>query len=296
MAFRGCGTAIVTPFQADGALDIPALRRLVTWQIEEGIDFLVACGSTGEAQTLSADERQRVVATVLETAGGKVPVVAGATSNDTREAVRETRAMCDLGANAILSAAPYYNKPTQPGLIRHFEEVADASTRPVILYNVPGRTAVNIQPATVLTLAAHANIVAIKEASGDIPQAMTIIQDRPEGFLVLSGEDALVVALAACGGDGVISVASNEVPGPMTAMTRAALNGDLVQAREFLYRLLPLIDANFVETNPGPVKAALAMMGRLANVLRLPLVPVNDATEDVVRKALARAGVMLEAR
>ena len=289
MSFTGCGTAIVTPMRGDGALDLEALRRLVEWQIAEGIDFLVPCGSTGEAQTLTPLERETVVRTVVETTAGRVPVVAGATDNDTRRAVDETKAMCALGVQGILSATPYYNKPTPGGLRLHFEAVAEASTVPVILYNVPGRTGLNMRPDTVLALAAHPRIAGIKEASGDLLQAVAILADRPEGFVVLSGEDALTVGLVACGGDGLISVTSNEVPGPMTEMVRAARTGDLATARALLYRLLPLIDANFVETNPGPVKAALHLMGRIENVLRLPLVPVSEATTARLRGALARA-------
>ncbi len=290
MSFTGCGTAIVTPMRGDGALDLEALRRLVEWQITEGIDFLVPCGSTGEAQTLTPLERETVVRTVVETTAGRVPVVVGATDNDTRRAVDETRAMCALGVQGILSATPYYNKPTPEGLRRHFEAVADASTVPVILYNVPGRTGLNMRPDTVLALAAHPRIAGIKEASGDLLQAMAILADRPEGFVVLSGEDALTVGMVACGGDGLISVTSNEAPGPMTEMVRAARTGNLARARALLYRLLPLIDANFAETNPGPVKAALHLMGHIENVLRLPLVPVSETTTERLRDALARAG------
>lgn len=291
MTFTGCGTAIVTPMRGDGALDLEALRALVEWQITDGIDFLVPCGSTGEAQTLTPLERETVVRTVLETAAGRVPVVAGATDNDTRRAVDETKAMCELGVQGILSATPYYNKPTPAGLRRHFEAVADASSVPVILYNVPGRTGVNMRPDTVLALAAHPRIAGIKEATGDLLQAMAILAGRPEGFVVLSGEDALTLGLVACGGDGLISVTSNEAPGPMAAMIRAARTGDLATARTLLYRLLPLMDANFIETNPGPVKAALHLMGRIENVLRLPLVPVSDATTGRLREALRLAEV-----
>ena len=290
-AFRGCGTAIVTPFEDDGSLDLPALRRLVDWQVREGIDYLVACGSTGEAQTLSQSERRTVVATVVETAAGRVPVVAGATDNDTGRAVTETRGMCALGVSGILSAAPYYNKPTQGGLVRHFQAVADAATVPVILYNVPGRSAVNITPATVLGLAMHANVAAVKEASGDLIQMMRIVRDRPDGFLVLSGDDPLTLPLIAAGGDGIISVISNEVPALMARLTRASLEGDLVRARELHYRLLPLIDANFIETNPAPAKCALAMMGRIRNVLRLPLVPVSEASQAAISAALRGVGI-----
>ncbi|MDX2058911.1 MAG: 4-hydroxy-tetrahydrodipicolinate synthase, partial [Gemmatimonadales bacterium] len=260
--FVGCGTALVTPFRTNGELDLTALRALVEWQVEEGIDFLVACGSTGEAQTLTDEERERVVGTVVEVVRGRVPVVAGATSNDTAKAVAETKAMCRLGVDGILSAAPYYNKPTQTGLLRHFEAIADATTRPVILYNVPGRSAVNIAPGTILELARHPNVVAVKEASGDLIQMMRILKDRPAGFRVLSGDDALTLPLIACGGDGIISVISNEVPAMMTRLARLAREGNLAEARPLHYRLLPLIDANFLETNPAPAKCALHLMGR----------------------------------
>lgn len=289
--FQGCGTALVTPFTDGGDLDLPALRGLVDWQIAEGIDFLVPCGSTGEAQTLDEGERDRVVAAVVETAAGRVPVMAGATSNDTRRAVDETKRMCALGVDAILSATPYYNKPTQDGLCRHFLAVADASTRPVCLYNVPGRTAVNLLPPTVRQLAGHPNVLGIKEASGDLRQIMEIIRHRPPGFAVLSGDDWLAFAVVAAGGDGLISVTSNQVPGPMTALVHLASAGDLDAAREAQYRLLPLMDANFLETNPSPVKAGLAAMGKIRNVLRLPLVPVGPATGDALRAALQAAGV-----
>jgi 4-hydroxy-tetrahydrodipicolinate synthase len=288
---HGCGTAIVTPFQSDGALDLPALKALVEWQIAEGIDSLVACGSTGEAQTLTPEEREQVVATVVEVTAGRVPVMAGATDNDTRRAVDETRRMCALGVDFILSAGPYYNKPTQEGLFRHFSAVAEAASVPVCLYNVPGRSAVNILPETVLRLAAHANICGIKEATGSVEQAMHIIQGRPDGFLVLSGEDALAVALIAVGADGLVSVASNEVPALMASMVGSALDGQIRESATLLYRLLPLLEINFVETNPAPVKAALAAMGRIQDVLRLPLVPMTEAHRPALRAALARAGV-----
>lgn len=292
----GCGTAIVTPFGPDGTLDLPALRALVAWQVDEGIDFLVACGSTGEAQTLTPDERQQVVQTVIDVTRGRVPVMAGATDNDTRRAVDETRRMCALGVDFILSAGPYYNKPTQEGLHRHFAAVADAATVPVCLYNVPGRSAVNLLPDTVLRLAAHPNIAGIKEASGSLEQAMAILAGRPEGFRVLSGEDALTVAMMSVGGEGLISVASNEAPAQMQRMTAAMTAGQLDEARTLLYRLLPLINANFVETNPAPVKAALAMMGRIHESLRLPLVPLSEARRPLIKDALHHAGIEVARR
>ncbi|HUF34911.1 MAG TPA: 4-hydroxy-tetrahydrodipicolinate synthase [Gemmatimonadales bacterium] len=288
---QGCGTALVTPFTPDGAVDDSALRALVEWQIAEGIDFLVPCGSTGEAQTLSLTEREQVVASVVEVAGGRVPVMAGATSNDTARAVDETRRMCRLGADYILSATPYYNKPTQDGLYRHFAMVADASHKPVCLYNVPGRTAVNLKPQVAVRLAEHPNIAAIKEASGDLRQIMEILRLRPDRFAVLSGDDWMALPVLTAGGDGLISVTSNEVPGVMTAFVHLLLAGDLERAREWHYRLLPLMDANFLETNPAPVKAALARMGRIHNELRLPLVSVTEATAVTVSEALRRLGV-----
>ncbi|HEV8358231.1 MAG TPA: 4-hydroxy-tetrahydrodipicolinate synthase [Gemmatimonadales bacterium] len=291
----GCGTAIVTPFTVDGRVDEPTLRALIEWQIEEGIDFLVPCGSTGEAQTLTAQERQRVVAATVQMAAGRVPVIAGASSNDTAAAVEETRAMCALGVDGILSACPYYNKPTQAGLEQHFRAVADASSRPVVLYNVPSRTGVNLAPATTLRLARHPRIGAIKEASGDLPQMMAILRERPEEFAVLSGDDALTLPLVVLGGDGVISVVSNQVPAMMTVMTRLAMTGDFPAARHLHFELLPLIAANFLETNPGPVKAGLALMGKIENVLRLPLVPVGEATRAALAEALRSVEVAVPA-
>jgi len=290
---QGCGTALVTPFTESGAVDFPALRALVDWQIAEGIDFLVPCGSTGEAQTLNDSERERVVAAVVELANDRVPVMAGATSNDTARAVDETQRMCRLGADYILSATPYYNKPTQNGLFRHFSAVADAATKPVCLYNVPGRTAVNLRPELALRLAEHPNIHGIKEASGDLSQIMTLLQSRPDDFAVLSGDDWLTLSVLAAGGDGLISVVSNEVPAAMTALVHLLLSDNIHNARSLHYRLLPLMNANFLETNPAPVKAALHCMGRIRNVLRLPLLPASQATVLALRQALQGAGVAL---
>jgi 4-hydroxy-tetrahydrodipicolinate synthase len=290
---QGCGTALVTPFTDRGEVDYPALRSLVEWQIAERIDFLVPCGSTGEAQTLDDSERERVVAAVLETAAGRVPVMAGATSNDTARATAEARRMCRLGADYVLTATPYYNKPTQAGLFRHFTAVADASTKPICLYNVPGRTAVNLQPAVTLQLAEHPNVMGIKEASGDLAQVMQILRGRPERFAVLSGDDWLALAIVAAGGDGLVSVASNEMPGPMRALVHLMLAGEVEKARDWHYRLLPLMDANFLESNPAPVKAALALTGRIRNVLRLPLVPVTEKTRTAMAATLKDLGVEL---
>jgi 4-hydroxy-tetrahydrodipicolinate synthase len=289
--FEGCGTALVTPFTDAGEVDLAALRGLVEWQIAEGIDFLVPCGSTGEAQTLDQRERDRVVSTVVEAAAGRVPVMAGATDNDTRRAAGEARRLGDLGVDAILSATPYYNKPTQEGLYRHFVAVAEASPRPVCLYNVPGRTAVNLLPATALRLAGHPNVLGIKEASGDLRQIMELIRRRPAGFAVFSGDDWLAFPVVAAGGDGLISVTSNEAPGQMTELVHAARHGDLEAARRCQYRLLSLMDANFLETNPSPVKAGLALMGKIRDVLRLPLVPASPATRDALAAALREVGL-----
>jgi 4-hydroxy-tetrahydrodipicolinate synthase len=288
---HGCGTALVTPFTPQGAVDFPALRALVDWQIAEGIDFLVPCGSTAEAQTLNDSERERVVAAVIEVAAQRVPVMAGATSNDTARAVDEAQRMCRLGADYILSATPYYNRPGPEGLYRHFSAIADAATRPVCLYNVPGRTAVNLSPELALRLARHPNILGIKEASGDLKQIMRLLEIRPDGFAVFSGDDWLTLPVIAAGGDGLISVTSNEVPAAMTALVHLLLSGNIDNARSLHYRLLPLMDANFLETNPAPVKAALSCMGRIQNVLRLPLLPVSDGTMASVRNALQEAGV-----
>jgi 4-hydroxy-tetrahydrodipicolinate synthase len=289
---HGCGTALVTPFTEAGAVDFAALRALVDWQISEGIDFLVPCGSTGEAQTLDQAERERVVAAVVERSGGRVPVMAGATSNDTSRAVDEARRMCLLGADYILSATPYYNKPGPEGLYRHFMAVADAATKPVCLYNVPGRTAVNLKPSVALKLAAHPQIMGIKEASGDLKQIMELLRERPDDFSVLSGDDWMTFPVITAGGDGLISVVSNEVPAAMTALVHLLLSGNLEQGRQWHYRLLPLMDANFLETNPAPVKAALHCMGRIQNVLRLPLTPVSDSTRRALQSALRESGVV----
>jgi 4-hydroxy-tetrahydrodipicolinate synthase len=272
-------------------VDVEALRKLVLWQIEEGIDFLVPCGSTGEAVTLAPAERELVVGTVVDTVAGRLPVMAGATHNDTRQAVEEARRMSALGVTWLLSATPYYNKPTPEGLYRHFLAVAEASSVPVCLYNVPGRTSVNMRPDTVLRLASHPNIVGIKESSGDLAQVQHLLLGRPEGFAVLSGEDWMTLAIIAAGGDGLVSVASNEIPKLMSQLVRRCLRGQVEQAREILYQVLPLLEANFIETNPAPVKAALAAMGRIQNQLRLPLVPLSESRRPPLLAALREAGV-----
>jgi 4-hydroxy-tetrahydrodipicolinate synthase len=288
---EGCGTALVTPFTEKEDVDLPALRSLVDWQISEGIDFLVACGSTGEAQTLVESERERVVAAVVEVSSGRVPVMGGATSNDTTRAAGEAKRMCGVGVDYILTATPYYNRPSQEGLYRHFMAVAEAASKPVCLYNVPGRTAVNLQPATALRLSQHGNIMGIKEASGDMRQIMEILSTRSSDFSVLSGDDWLALPVISAGADGLISVVSNQVPAAMTALVHLLLAGSLEKARSWHYRLLPLMDATFLETNPSPVKAALHLMGRIHDVLRLPLLPASEATRSALLAALRNAGV-----
>ena len=288
---RGCGTALATPFTTDGAVDEAALRAFVEWQITEGVHFVVPCGSTGEAATMSVEEHERVVAITVEQASGRVPVVAGAGSNDTQKAIALTRAIKRLGATHALHVSPMYNKPPQRGIVAHFRAIADAVSLPIVVYNVPGRTASNIEARTTLELAQVAGIVAVKEASGNLAQIGEIIADRPAGFSVLSGDDAFTLPVMALGGDGVISVTSNATPAMMAQLVNACAEGDAAKARLLHQRLSPWMRAAFVESNPIPVKAALALMGRMQNVLRLPLVPLAETHLGVVRGALTAAGV-----
>ncbi|HEY0780416.1 MAG TPA: 4-hydroxy-tetrahydrodipicolinate synthase [Gemmatirosa sp.] len=290
VALRGCGTALVTPFTRDGAVDGPALRRLVAWQLAEGVHFLVPCGSTGEAATLTADEHRHVVEIVVDEVGGRVPVVAGAGSNDTQRAIAFSHAMRDAGATHLLHVSPMYSKPPQRGIEAHFRAIADAVDLPIVLYNVPGRTASNMEPATTLRLAQVPNIVAVKEASGNLAQVDAILRDRPAGFVVLSGEDALTLSMIGLGADGVISVVSNATPRAMAQLCDMAATGESDAALDMHRRLTPWMDAAFVESNPIPAKAALAMLGLCEDVLRLPLVPLADAHRDLVRRALDAAG------
>ena len=282
----GCGTALVTPFSANGAVDEAAQRRFVEWQIAEGVHFLVPCGSTGEAATLTPAEQRRVVEITVEVAEGRVPIVAGAGSNDTARAIALSREMRDAGATHLLHVSPAYNKPPQRGIIAHFRAIADAVDVPIVLYNVPGRTASNIEARTTLALAEHPNIVGIKEASGNLAQVTDILRHRPSGFSVLSGDDALTLALMAAGGDGVISVVSNATPRLMARLVDFCASGDYAEARALAMRLTPWFEAAFIDSNPIPVKAALSMMGMMENVLRLPLVPLTGAHEAPVRAAL----------
>jgi len=290
---HGCGTAIVTPFQTDGTLDEPALRAFVRWQVESGIHMLVACGSTGEAVTLTPAEQRRVVEITVEEVAGRIPVIAGAGSNDTQKAIATSREMQAVGATHLLHVTPMYNKPPQRALLAHFRAIADACDLPIMLYNVPGRTAVNMEVATTLELAADPRFVAVKEASGSLAQIGTIIRDRPEGFGVFSGDDGLTFAVMAHGGDGIISVVSNVLPALMVQLSDACARGDLVAARALDARLAPVIDACFVESNPIPAKAMLSMMGHMQDRLRLPLVPLADTLRPRVRAVLERAGVVL---
>jgi 4-hydroxy-tetrahydrodipicolinate synthase len=284
----GAGTALVTPFTRDGAVDEPALRALIDWQIDEGIHFLVPCGSTGEAATLSPDEHRRVVEITVEQVAGRVPVIAGAGSNDTKKAIAFSREMKAAGATHLLHVSPMYNKPPQRGIIAHFLAIADAVDLPIVMYNVPGRTASNMEAETTLKLAENARLVAVKEASGDMAQIGRIIRDRPDGFSVLSGDDALTVAIMAAGGDGVISVTSNATPKLVAQLTESVRGGNMRQARDIETRLADWTAAAFVESNPLPVKAALTMQGRIENVLRLPLVPLAEAHQSAVRDSLEK--------
>ena len=293
MNLHGCGTALVTPFKRDGSLDERALRELVKWQVESGIDFLVPCGTTGETPALTPEEWVRVIEVTIEAAGGAVPICAGATSNNTREAVERAKTVAKMrGVSAILTASPYYNKPTQEGQYQHFKAIAEAVDKPLVLYNVPGRTAANIEPATLARLAEIKNIVAVKEASGNISQIAEVFAAVPETFLVFSGDDAITLPVVALGGSGVISVASNEIPAEMGALTRAALAGKWETARKLQRKYLPLMQANFIESNPMPVKAVLAMMGRIEEVYRLPMVAMKKDTRAKLEQIAADAGLI----
>lgn len=282
----GCGTALVTPFKEDRSLDEDALRRFVDFQIADGIDFLVPCGTTGESVTLSDSEQRRVVEIVLQETRGRVPVIAGAGGNNTAHVIALAREYERLGVQGLLSVSPYYNKPMQEGLYQHFKAIADATSLPIIVYNVPPRTNVNILPDTIARLAEISNIVGVKEASGDISQVAEIIARVPTEFKVLSGDDSMTLPLIALGGVGLISVASNETPGKLTALTRACLENNWDEARRLNRELFALMKANFIETSPGPVKAALALMGKIKEIYRLPMVPVTPATKDKLRAVL----------
>ena len=291
---RGCATALVTPFKSDGAIDEDRLRALVDRQITGGVRLLVPCGTTGESATMTEAEDQRVIAITVEVARARAHVIAGTGSNSTAAAIEYSQRARDLGADAMLQVAPWYNKPTQEGLYAHFRTIAEAIPEtPVMLYNVPGRTSSNIAPQTVLRLARDCeNIVAIKEASGSLTQIMEILRERPANFCVLSGDDAVTLPLIALGAEGIVSVASNEIPDLMSRMTELALDGTWAEARALHYRLLPLMEINFIESSPGPVKAAMAMMGLLEENFRLPLVPIQEQSRARIREVIAELGLL----
>jgi 4-hydroxy-tetrahydrodipicolinate synthase len=291
--FTGCGTALVTPFRQDLSLDEATLRGLVRRQIAAGIDFLVPCGTTGESPTLSRAEHLRVVEITLEEAKGKIPVLAGAGGYDTREVIELAREIAALGADGILSVTPYYNKPTQEGLYQHYRAIAASTRLPIVVYSVQGRTGVNVEPGTLARLARIDNIVGVKEASGNIGQMATVLHEVPADFVVLSGDDAITIPLAALGGRGAISVASNEIPAEMTAIAQACLRNDFPAARAIQAKFLPLMNINFVESNPIPVKAAMALMGLLEPVWRLPMVAPSQANLAKIEAVLSAAGLLV---
>jgi 4-hydroxy-tetrahydrodipicolinate synthase len=300
--FRGLGVALVTPFKLDGSLDEAALERTIDYQIEEGTNFLVPCGTTGENPALTHGEHRRVVEITIRRANGRVPVLAGAGSNSTPKAIELAELAIDLGADGALTITPYYNKPTPDGLRRHFGMQADAIEKkrpgfPMIMYNVPGRTGVNMTPATTLQIAREIpNVIGVKEASGNLEQIMSIVRDRAEGFLVLSGDDAWTIPLISVGGDGIISVAANEIPRLMSGMTTAALRGDFESARAIHNRILPLMTGNFIESNPIPVKAAMKMLGLIpTDTVRPPLAPLTEANRKKMESILRECGLSVAA-
>jgi 4-hydroxy-tetrahydrodipicolinate synthase len=294
--FTGCGTALVTPFQRDLSLDEATLCKLVRRQIQAGINFLVPCGTTGENPTLTRAEHLRIVEITVEEAKGKVPVLAGAGGYNTQEVIELAREVERLGADGILSVTPYYNKPTQEGVYQHFKAIAEAIRIPIVVYSVQSRTGVNVEPATLARLAQIQNIVGVKEASGNIAQMASVIQQVPDNFAVLSGDDAIMLPLIALGGRGVISVVSNEIPAEMTELARLCLSGDFATARKLQRKYLPLMEINFIESNPIPVKAAMGLMGLLAPVYRLPMCPPKPDSLAKIEKVLDSAGLLADRR
>jgi 4-hydroxy-tetrahydrodipicolinate synthase len=288
--FTGCGTALVTPFRRDLSLDEETLRKLVRRQIEAGINFLVPCGTTGESPTLTRAEHLRVVEITVAEAKGKVPVLAGAGGYNTQEVIELARELEHLGADGILSVTPYYNKPSQEGLYQHYRAIASAIRLPIVVYSVQGRTGVNVEPATLARLAQIGNIVGVKEASGNIGQMANVLHEVPSNFTVLSGDDAITIPLIALGGRGIVSVVANEIPGPMTQLTQCCLRGDFDGARALQARYLPLMNVNFVESNPIPVKAAMGLMGLLDPIYRLPMCPPSPANLAKIEKVLESVG------
>src|SRR3989344_1766854 len=291
--FTGAITALATPFKKDGSIDVLALRGLVRFQIQNGINGIVPCGSTGEAATMNNEDYQLVARTVAEESRGRVPIIAGAGSNDTVKAIKLSQLAKEAGADALLHVTPFYNKPTVNGLVAHYSAIADAVDMPIVLYNVPGRTGLNATSATTIRIAKEVpQVVAVKEASGDIQQMMAIVKGAPSHFSILSGDDAFTVPLISIGGHGIISVVSNEIPGPFTKMVQAALEGDFAKARKLHYIYLDLMKINFIETNPLPVKTALYMMGKIQEVFRLPLVPMEEKNKETLRKVLKEVGLL----
>jgi 4-hydroxy-tetrahydrodipicolinate synthase len=291
MKLRGAMTAIVTPFREDGSVDVEALRALVRWQIDSGIHGLVPCGTTGEGATLEADEHALVIRTVVEETNRRVPVIAGCGTNDTRTTIAGARRAVVAGADALLVVSPYYNKPNASGMLAHYRAVAEVAGVPIVPYNVPGRTGQNLPPELIFRIAEIPGVVGVKEAAGNLEQVADLVAGRPSGFAVLSGDDSLVLPSLALGIDGVISVVSNEAPKEMASLAEAGLAGDFATARELHYRLLDLMRANFVESNPVPVKAAMAILGRCSDRVRAPLGPPTEKTRQVLEASLGKAGL-----
>jgi 4-hydroxy-tetrahydrodipicolinate synthase len=293
MELMGCGTALVTPFRRDGGVDEPALHALVNWQIESGIDFLIPCGTTGEAATLTEAEWLRVIEIVIATSSGRVPVFAGCTHNATHEAIARVRKLSQThGLTGVLTANPYYNRPGQEGQYQHFRAIAESTDLPVLLYNIPSRTGANLEPATVLRLAELKNVIGIKESSGNLTQITELLTTAPRNFKVFAGDDAFALPILAVGGAGLVSVASNVIPGQMVRMVRAALENDWLDARRINRRFYRLMQAHFWEASPAPVKAVLQMIGRGEDVLRLPMVPVTDATRRKLERMVGELGML----
>ena len=292
--FEGCGTALITPFMLDGSLDELTMRKLVRRQIDLGIDFLVPCGTTGESPTVTLEEHLRIVKITVEEARGKVPVLAGAGGYFTKEVIELAEGCAAMGADGILSVTPYYNKPTQEGLFQHYKALADAVPLPIIVYSVQGRTGVNVEPATLARLATLKNIVGVKEASGNIAQMANVIHEVPASFKVLSGDDSITIALMGLGGHGLISVASNEIPAQMTAIVRNCREGNFAAARKIQREYLPLMNVNFIESNPMPVKAAMALMGLCAPIWRLPMIAPSAASAARICEVVEQCGLLAE--
>src|ERR1700723_2906155 len=294
MELMGCGTALVTPFRRDGSVDEPAVHALVNWQIESGIDFLVPCGTTGEAATLTEPEWLRAIEVVVAAAAGRVPVFAGCTHNSTHEAVARVRKVSQVhGLTGVLSANPYYNRPGQEGQYQHFKAIAEATALPVLLYNIPSRTGANLEPATMLRLAELKNVIGVKESSGNITQITELLTSAPRSFKVFAGDDSLALPILALGGAGLVSVASNTLPGQMARMVRAALENDWVDARRINRQFFRLMQAHFWEASPAPVKAVLHILGRGEDVLRLPMVPVTEATRRKLERMVGELGMVV---